>query len=48
VKLAVNLAVCPGFSVIGVVTPDAPKSAPATEMDEIVTGAVPVEESVTD
>lgn len=33
---------------IGVVTPDAPKSDPATEMAEIVTGAVPVAESVTD
>jgi hypothetical protein len=47
-KLAVNLTVCPGFSVSGVVTPLAPKSDPATEMDEIVTGALPAEDSVRD
>jgi hypothetical protein len=47
VNLAVNLAVFPGLSVSGVVTPVALKSDPATEMDEIVTGAVPVEDSVT-
>jgi hypothetical protein len=41
------LAVCPGFSVKGVVTPLAPKSDPTTEIDEIVTGTVPVEDSVT-
>jgi len=46
-KLAVNLTVCPGFSVTGVATPLAPKSDPATEMEEIVTGAVPVEDNVT-
>jgi hypothetical protein len=36
-------AVCPGFKVIGVVSPIAPKREPATEIDEIVTGAVPEE-----
>lgn len=40
-------AVCPGFNVIGVVIPVAPNKAPATETDEIVTGAVPADVSVT-
>lgn len=42
------MAVCPGLSVRGVLIPVAVKSDPATEMEEIVTGAVPVEDSVTD
>jgi hypothetical protein len=41
------VAVCPGFSVVGIVIPVAPNRAPATETDEIVTGAVPEEVSVT-
>ncbi len=37
----VIIAVCPGFKVTGVVIPIAPNKEPATEIDEIVTGAVP-------
>jgi hypothetical protein len=44
----VRVAVCPGFKVTGVVIPFAPKSEPATESEEIVTGAVPEEVTVTD
>ena len=42
------MAVCPGFNVTGVVIPVAPNREPATERDEIVTGAVPEEVRVTD
>ena len=42
------VAVCPGFRVTGVVIPVAPKSEPATEIEEIATAAVPEEVSVTD
>ena len=41
------MAVCPGFKVTGVVIPVAPNSDPATEIEEIVTAAVPEEVSVT-
>ena len=41
-----SAAVWPGFSVIGVVTPVAENNDPATEMLEMVTGALPVELSV--
>lgn len=47
VNVIVNVAFCPGLSVTGAVTPDAVKSDPATEMPEIVTGAVPVEVKTT-
>jgi hypothetical protein len=40
-------AVCPGFNVTGVVIPVTPNREPATETDEIVTGAEPEEVSVT-
>ena len=43
----VNVALWPGFSVKGVVIPDAVKRDPAIEMPEIVTGAVPVEVNTT-
>ena len=42
------MAVCPGFNVSGVAIPIAPKSEPATEMEEMVSGAVPVDVSFTD
>lgn len=42
------VAVCPEFKVTGVVIPVAPKREPATEIDEIVTGAVPEEVRVKD
>jgi hypothetical protein len=42
------VAVCPGFKVTGVVIPVAPNSEPATEIEEIVTGAEPEEVRVTD
>ena len=42
----VIIAVCPGFKVTGVEMPIAPNREPATEIEEIVTGAVP--EEVTD
>ena len=42
------MAVCPGFKVSGVAIPVAPNSEPATEIEEIVTGAVPEEVRVTD
>jgi hypothetical protein len=42
------VAVCPGFKVTGVVIPVAPNSEPATEIEEIVAGAVPEEVRVTD
>jgi len=41
------VAVCPGFKVTGEVIPVAPNSEPATEMEEIVTAAVPEDISVT-
>jgi hypothetical protein len=41
------LAVCPGFNVTGVASPVAPNREPATEIEEIVTGPVPEEVSVT-
>jgi hypothetical protein len=47
VKPRFRIAVWPGFSVKGVVTPVAENSDPATEMPEIVTGALPVEDRVT-
>jgi hypothetical protein len=47
VNVIVNVALWPGFSVKGAVTPDAVKSDPAMEMPEIVTGAVPVEVKTT-
>ncbi len=43
----VIIAVCPGFKVTGVVIPIAPNREPATEIDEIVTGAVPEEVTAT-
>ncbi len=46
--MTVMVAVCPGFKVTGAVIPVAPNSEPATEIEEIVTGAVPEEVSVTD
>ena len=42
------MAVCLGFKVTGVVIPVAPNREPATEIEEIVTGAVPEEVRVTD
>jgi hypothetical protein len=42
------IAVFPGFKVTGGVIPTAPNREPATEIDEIVTGAVPEELTVTD
>jgi hypothetical protein len=42
------VAICPGFKVTGVAIPVAPKREPATEIEEIVTGAVPDEVRVTD
>ncbi|MFZ0745002.1 MAG: hypothetical protein WAM85_11385 [Terracidiphilus sp.] len=47
VNVIVNVAVWPAFSVKGAATPDSVNSEPATEMAEIVTGAVPVEVKVT-
>ena len=47
VKVRVSEAVCPGFSVRGSVTPDHINSDPEIEIPETVTGAVPVELSVT-
>jgi hypothetical protein len=44
----VRVAVCPGFNVIGVVIPVAPNRDPPIEIEEIVTGAVPEEVSITD
>jgi hypothetical protein len=41
------VAVFPGFKVTGVVIPDAPKTEPATEIEEIVSGAVPEEVTAT-
>jgi hypothetical protein len=46
-KLRVSVAVLPGLRVRGVVTPDAVNKEPATEIPEIVTGAVPVDVKVT-
>ena len=42
-----SVAVWPGFSVIGIVKPVAENNDPATEMPEMVTGALPVEDKVT-
>jgi hypothetical protein len=42
------IALCPGFKVTGAVIPTAPNREPATEIDEIVTGAVPEELTATD
>src|ERR1700735_4715425 len=42
------VAVCPGFKVTGAVIPVAPNREPATEIEEMVSGAVPEEASVTD
>lgn len=42
-----SVAVCPGLRVSGVVTPDAVKSEPTIETAEMVTGALPAEDSVT-
>jgi hypothetical protein len=51
-ELALNcrfsVVFCPGVRVTGVVMPEAVNSDPATEIDEIVTAAVPVAVSVTD
>lgn len=47
-KLTVSVAVWPGFSVNGAATPEVEKADPVFEIPEIVTGAVPVEESVSD
>jgi hypothetical protein len=41
------IAVCPGFKVMGVPIPVAPNKEPATEIDEIATGAVPEEVKAT-
>ena len=46
--MTVMVAFCPGFRVTGVVIPAAPNREPATEIEEIVTGAVPDEVRVTD
>lgn len=43
-----SVVFCPGFRVTGALIPEAVNSDPATEIDEIVTAAVPVEVSVTD
>lgn len=48
VKLRVSVAVWPGVSVAGVVTPDAANKEPATDRLEIVTGAAPVDLRVID
>ena len=42
-----SVAVWPGLRVRGAVTPDAVNREPATEIPEIVTGAVPVDVRVT-
>ena len=47
-KVTVILAVWPGFKVMGGVIPVAPNREPATETDEIVTGAVPDEVRITE
>ena len=43
-----SVAFCPGLRVTGAVIPESVNKDPATEIDEIVTAAVPVEVSVTD
>ena len=43
-----SVAVWPGFRVVGTGTPDAENNDPATEIPEMVTGALPVELKVTD
>lgn len=48
VNCKLSAAVCPGLRVTGVVIPEEVKSEPAIDMPEIVTGAVPTEESVSD
>ena len=40
-KVAVRVADCPGLRVSGVVIPVAPNSEPATDTEEMVTGAEP-------
>jgi hypothetical protein len=46
-KVTVMIAAWPGFKVTGVPIPVAPNREPATEIDEIVTGAVPEEVKAT-
>ena len=46
--MTVMVVFCPGFKVTGVEIPVAPNREPATEIEEMVTGAVPVEVRVTD
>lgn len=47
-KLIVRVALCPGFSVNGKVTPESVKPEPVTLAALMVTGPVPEEVSVTD
>ena len=44
----VNVAVCPGFKVIGKLAPEIENPVPVIESESTVSGAVPVEEIVTD
>lgn len=48
VNCSASVAVCPGLSVTGTVTPAAVNNDPTTVIPEIVTGAVPVELRITD
>ena len=46
-KLTIRVADCPGFSVAGNVAPDIEKSVPASVAELTVSGALPVDVSVT-